>query len=55
MTIAHDSHNLIIIGDNDDDMRLSARRIKEIGGGIVLAHDGHVLHQLPLEVGGLMT
>ncbi|MDD3957505.1 MAG: adenine deaminase [Candidatus Izemoplasmatales bacterium] len=55
MTIAHDSHNLIIIGDNDDDMRLSAKRIKEIGGGIVLAHDGHVLHQLPLEVGGLMT
>ena len=55
MTIAHDSHNLIIVGSSDDDMRLAAEKINEIQGGIVLVRNGKVIHFLKLEVGGIMT
>lgn len=55
MTIAHDSHNLICLGDNDQDMMLAIRKIKEIGGGIVLTSNGDIKDYLALEVGGLMS
>lgn len=55
LTIAHDSHNLICIGDNDIDMYKAIEKIKSIGGGIVLASEGHIIDFLPLEVGGLMS
>jgi adenine deaminase len=55
MTIAHDSHNLIIIGDNDSDMQVALREIEKIGGGITVVSKGKVIGTLPLEVGGLMT
>jgi adenine deaminase len=55
MTVAHDSHNLICLGDNDEDMLLAIRKIKEIGGGIVLVSENEVLDFLRLEVGGLMS
>jgi len=55
MTIAHDSHNLIIVGSSDVDMRLAAEKINEIQGGIVLVQHGKVTHSLKLEVGGIMT
>lgn len=55
MTIAHDSHNLIILGSSDDDMRVAAKKIQEIQGGIVLVQDGKVTEYLELEVGGIMT
>lgn len=55
MTIAHDSHNLIVIGDNDRDMRIATAKTVAIGGGIVLVRDGIVAEFLPLEVGGIMT
>ncbi|QWC00549.1 adenine deaminase [Mycoplasmatota bacterium] len=55
MTIAHDSHNIICLGDNDDDMYQAIEKIKDIGGGIVLVSNGQVLEYLALEVGGLMS
>ena len=55
MTIAHDSHNLICLGDNDLDMMLAIKKIKDIGGGIVLVSENKVLDYLNLEVAGLMT
>lgn len=55
MTIAHDSHNLIVIGDNDEDMRLAIAEIVRINGGIVIVKDHRVADFLPLEVGGIMT
>ncbi len=55
MTIAHDSHNLIIIGSSDDDMRVALAKIQEIQGGIVLVKNGEVIDYLQLEVGGIMT
>ena len=55
MTIAHDSHNLIMVGSNDLDMKVAAQKIQEIQGGIVLVQNGVVSEFLELEVGGIMT
>ncbi|MBE0701515.1 MAG: adenine deaminase [Acholeplasmataceae bacterium] len=55
MTISHDSHNLIIVGTSDHDMRVAAAMIKEIQGGIVLVEHGVVTDHLQLEIGGIMT
>ena len=54
-TIAHDSHNIIVCGVNDEDMVLAINEIKNIGGGITVVNDGKVLYSLPLEIGGLIT
>jgi adenine deaminase len=55
MTIAHDSHNIVVIGSNDHDMMLAVQRIHELQGGIVISSNGKVISELGLEVGGLMT
>lgn len=55
LTIAHDSHNLVILGDNDLDMGLALDEIRRIQGGIALVKNGRVLDSLELEVAGLMT
>jgi adenine deaminase len=54
-TIAHDAHNLVVIGVNDDDMLTCVERLREIGGGLVAARAGEVVGELPLEVAGLMS
>ncbi|MFD1021029.1 adenine deaminase C-terminal domain-containing protein [Thalassobacillus hwangdonensis] len=47
--------DIILTGKNKGDMKLAFQRMKEIGGGIVLAHEGEVVYELPLRVGGKMT
>lgn len=54
-TVAHDSHNLVMIGDSDTDMLLAAQTLQRCGGGYVLVRDGQVLACLPLPVCGLMS
>lgn len=54
-SVAHDSHNIIAAGDNDEDLISAINRLKIIGGGYVLVSKGHVLGELPLPVGGLMS
>ena len=54
-SIAHDSHNIIAIGDNDADMAAAVRKLIEIGGGITMFRDGHELGTHRLEIAGLMT
>lgn len=54
-TIGHDSHNLIVLGDNDHDMLLAINELKTIGGGITMVSNGNVIESLPLEIGGIMT
>lgn len=54
-TIAHDSHNLIVIGDNDIDMLLAIEELRKVGGGITLVSKRKVLDTLPLSIGGLMS
>jgi adenine deaminase len=54
-SIAHDSHNIIVAGENDRDMLLAVSQLEAIGGGIAIAKDGAVLDYLALPYGGLMT
>ena len=54
-TIAHDSHNIICVGDNDRDMLLAVENLIKMGGGITVFKDGEELASHPLEIGGLMT
>ncbi len=54
-TVAHDAHNLVVVGAGDEDMAACARRLQEIGGGIVVARDGAVRGELALPVAGLLS
>jgi len=54
-TVAHDAHNIVILGVDDRDMAACATRLAEIGGGIVIAEGGRVVEELPLPVAGLMS
>jgi adenine deaminase len=54
-TVAHDAHNIVVAGVNDDDMAGCVTRLAEIGGGLVVARGGSVVAELPLEIAGLMS
>jgi len=54
-SVAHDSHNLVVVGTNDQDILKAAMAIKEMGGGLVSILDGKVLAFLPLPIAGLMS
>ena len=54
-TVAHDAHNLVVVGTNDTDMAFVVERLADLGGGIVAVDDGAVLAELPLPVGGLLS
>ena len=54
-SVAHDSHNIICIGVNDDDMYTAIEKVRENGGGFALARDGKILESLSLPVAGLMS
>ncbi|MEM7022605.1 MAG: adenine deaminase [Pseudomonadota bacterium] len=54
-SIGHDSHNIIVVGDNDADMALAVNRLIEIQGGSVAAAGGNVLAEVALPVAGLMS
>jgi adenine deaminase len=54
-TVAHDHHNLVVIGADDDSMLLAAHTVAELGGGLAVVAGGAVQAALPLPVGGLMS
>lgn len=54
-TVAHDAHNLLVLGTNDADMVLAAQTLIASGGGSVVVRDGVVLGHVPLPVAGLMN
>ncbi|NLS04418.1 adenine deaminase [Rhizobium sp. P32RR-XVIII] len=54
-TVGHDSHNICVVGVNEDDMALAANRLGEIKGGFVVAEDGKVTAEIALPVAGLMS
>jgi len=54
-SVGHDSHNLCVVGVTDLDMVAAANRVIELGGGIVVAENGKVIGELPLDVAGLMS
>ncbi|MBR5137269.1 MAG: adenine deaminase [Clostridia bacterium] len=54
-TVAHDAHNLLVVGSNDEDMALAANTLIECGGGLVAVLDGKVLCVVELPIAGLMS
>jgi adenine deaminase len=54
-TVAHDAHNVVVVGVDDRDMACCVQRLAELGGGIVVADGGSVRAELPLPVAGLMS
>ena len=54
-TVAHDSHNMIVIGTNDFDMYTAAVALIKCQGGKVVVKDGKIISQLPLPIAGLMS
>jgi adenine deaminase len=54
-SIAHDSHNIVVVGAADADMLLAAQTVAQMGGGIAAVRDGVVLGRLPLPIAGLMS
>lgn len=54
-TVAHDSHNLIVMGINEQDMALAANELVKMGGGMIVVENGKVLAQVPMTIAGLMS
>lgn len=54
-TVAHDAHNLVVVGVSDDDMGLAASRAQALGGGLVVTRDGAIVDELALPIAGLLS
>ncbi len=54
-SVSHDSHNIIVIGDNDEDMAIAVNEIHRVQGGYTVVENGKVFETLPLPIMGLMT
>lgn len=54
-TVAHDSHNAIVVGTNDEDMLVALQALQDMQGGLVVVDKGQVIGSLELPIGGLMT
>jgi adenine deaminase len=54
-TVAHDAHNLVVVGADDEDMAVAVRRLADVGGGIVVVEGGSVVAECPLPVAGLLS
>ena len=54
-TVAHDSHNMIIVGTDEGDMALAANKLAEVGGGQVVVKEGKVIGLVELNIAGLMS
>ncbi len=54
-SVAHDSHNIIVVGTNDEEILRAVQGIQKMGGGLIVISKGKVLASLPLPIGGLMA
>jgi adenine deaminase len=54
-SVAHDAHNLVVVGMTDEDMLVAVERLVELGGGIVAVDEGGVLAECPLPIAGLLS
>ena len=55
LSVAHDSHNMIVVGTNDDDMAFAITSLAEQKGGIVLIEGGKVIESMPMPIAGIMS
>jgi adenine deaminase len=54
-TVAHDAHNVVVVGTSDSAMAFAVRRLANVGGGIVAVDGSEVVAELPLPVAGLLS
>ena len=54
-SISHDSHNIIVVGTNEEDMAAAVNRLVELKGGIVVYDKGAVTAEVPLAIAGIMS
>ena len=54
-SMGHDSHNIVVMGPNLDDMALAVNRVAEIDGGLCLAEDGEIVQEIQMNQYGLLT
>lgn len=55
LSIAHDSHNIIVVGVNDEEMAFAVQQLQKQEGGIVLTKNGQVIESMPMPIAGLMS
>lgn len=55
LSVAHDSHNIIVAGVNDDEMEIAVKELEKQKGGIVLVANGKVIESMPMPIAGLMS
>lgn len=55
LSVAHDSHNIIVVGVSDEEMEFAVNCLIEQEGGIVLVKEGKVIESMPMPIAGLMT
>ena len=54
-SVAHDSHNLVVVGADESDMLQAVRHLADLGGGMAVVAGGRVLADLPLPIAGLIS
>jgi len=54
-SIAHDSHNIISVGNNDEAINIAVKKVSNLKGGLVVANNDHVISSLPLPIAGLLS
>ena len=54
-SVSHDSHNIVVIGANDEDMALAVNRVIEMGGGFAVAKEEQIKADIALPIAGLMS
>jgi adenine deaminase len=54
-TVAHDAHNIVVVGIDDEDMALCVERLAMLGGGLTVARSGRIVDEMRLEIAGLMS
>ncbi|MBD7915403.1 adenine deaminase [Clostridium sp. Sa3CUN1] len=55
LSIAHDSHNIIVVGVNDEDMAYAVEELIKQGGGIIVVNNREIIESMPMEIAGLMS
>ena len=54
-TVAHDSHNIVAAGINDEDILIAIEHLRKIQGGLVIVQKGEIVAEVPLRIAGLMS
>ncbi len=55
LSVAHDSHNIIAVGVNNEEIAFAVDKLIELGGGVVLVKNGEVLEEMPMPIAGIMS